>query len=165
MKKLWAPWRMEYIRESIIEKNEECIFCISSKADEDRSKLILHRSDSAFIVMNKFPYNNGHLLIAPYRHISNFEELNADEFVNIQQLLSVSIQAMKDIMHPQGFNIGLNLGRAAGAGIDDHIHYHILPRWNGDTNFLPVLGEVKVISEALDESYDRIKAAFTKIIG
>lgn len=156
---------MEYIRESIIEKNEECIFCIPSKTDDDRDRLILHRSETAFIVMNKFPYNNGHLLIAPYRHISNFEELRDEEFLNIQQLLSMSIKAMKNIMHPQGFNIGLNLGRAAGAGIDDHIHYHILPRWNGDTNFLPVLGEVKVISEALDESYDHIKSEFIKIIG
>ena len=155
---------MEYIRESIIEKNEECIFCVSSDTENDRERLILHRCESAFIVMNKYPYNNGHLLIAPYRHIANFEDLASEEFLNIQKLLSVSIRAMKGIMHPQGFNIGLNIGRAAGAGIDDHIHYHILPRWNGDTNFLPVMGEVKVISESLEASYDRIKSEITKII-
>lgn len=156
---------MEYIRETIIGETEGCIFCIEPKTDNDREKLILHRGDKAFVIMNKYPYNNGHMLVAPYRHVADFNELSDEEFLDMQRLLAKCITALKATMHPQGFNIGLNLGRAAGAGIDGHLHYHILPRWSGDTNFLPVLGEVKVISEALYETYDRLKAEFDKMGG
>ena len=114
--------------------------------------------------MNKYPYNNGHLLVAPFRHVGEFCELTDEEIIEMQRLLALCIKAMKACMHPQGFNIGLNLGRVAGAGVDDHIHYHILPRWSGDTNFLPVFGEVKVISEALEKTYDRIKEQIVKIV-
>ena len=164
MKKLWAPWRMEYIRESIIENNEGCIFCLGKEVDKDRERLILHRGERAFVMMNKFPYNNGHMLIAPYRHIADFNDLTDEESLEMQRLLGRCITAVKATMHPQGFNIGLNLGRVAGAGIEDHLHYHILPRWTGDTNFLPVFGEVKVISEALRETYDHLKAEFDKMM-
>jgi len=163
MNRLWAPWRMKYIRESIIENSEECIFCVKSDTTHDSERLILHRGKSVFVLMNKFPYNNGHLLIAPYRHIAEFSEVSDEEFLEMQKMLEISIKVMRATMYPQGFNIGVNIGRVAGAGIEDHLHYHILPRWNGDTNFLPVFGEVKVISESLEESYARLKAEFDKV--
>ena len=165
MDKLWAPWRMEYIRNAVIEESEGCIFNIGNDPSKDKEKLVLHRGTTAFVMMNKYPYNNGHLLVAPYRHVDEFGELIDDEILEMQKLLGLCIEAMKGCMHPQGFNIGLNIGRVAGAGVEDHIHYHILPRWSGDTNFLPVFGEVKVISEALDKTYDRIKEQIDKIVG
>lgn len=164
MDKLWAPWRMEYITNTVIEESEECIFKIGDDPSGDKQRLVLHRGKTAFIIMNKYPYNNGHLLIAPYRHAGEFCELTDEEIMEMQKLLGLCIKSMKACMHPQGFNIGLNLGRVAGAGVDDHIHYHILPRWSGDTNFLPVFGEVKVISEALDKTYDRIKEQMDIIV-
>ncbi|NQS97002.1 MAG: HIT domain-containing protein [candidate division Zixibacteria bacterium] len=164
MKKLWAPWRMEYIQDSVIPGGKECIFCIGNNSANDRERLILHRGETAFVMMNKYPYNNGHLLIAPYRHIADFNGLTDEEFLEIQQLLGVCIEAMKGCMHPHGFNIGMNLGQVAGAGVEDHIHYHILPRWSGDTNFLPVFGEVKVISEALEATYDKLKEQLVKLM-
>ena len=164
MKKLWAPWRMEYIQDSIIPGDNECIFCIGNNSANDRERLILHRGETTFVMMNKYPYNNGHLLVAPYRHIADFNGLTDEEFLEIQQLLGVCIQAMKGCMHPHGFNIGMNLGQVAGAGVEDHIHYHILPRWSGDTNFLPVFGEVKVISESLEATYDKLKEQLVKLM-
>jgi ATP adenylyltransferase len=158
MEKLWAPWRMEYIQNSLIEEGSGCIFCIGENPTDDKARLIILRGKSAFVMLNKFPYNNGHLLIAPYRHLGDFNRLTDEEFLEMQKLMGLCISAFKASMAPQGFNIGMNIGRVAGAGVEDHIHYHILPRWSGDTNFLPIFGEVKVISEALDKTYDRLKA-------
>lgn len=164
MERLWAPWRMEYIRNTILADDTECIFKIGDDISKDAEKLVLYRGKTAFVMMNKYPYNNGHLLIAPFRHIGEFCALTDDELLEMQELLALCIQALKRAMNPQGFNIGLNLGRVAGAGVEDHIHYHIVPRWNGDTNFMPVFGQVKVISEGLDKSYIRIKDNIEKIV-
>jgi ATP adenylyltransferase len=163
MEKLWAPWRMQYIEKSLINDDSDCIFCTSSDTSKDKGKLVLCRGKNAFVMMNKFPYNNGHLLIAPYRHIGDFPELTDAELLDMQKLLGLCIKAIKASMHPQGFNIGVNLGRVAGAGVEDHVHYHLVPRWSGDTSFLPIFGEVKVISEALDKTYDRLKEEFDKL--
>ncbi|MBC8204678.1 HIT domain-containing protein [bacterium] len=160
MEKLWAPWRMEYIRTSIIEDPGRCIFCIDSNNDEEHHKLIVHRGKTAFVMMNKYPYNNGHLLIAPYRHIKDFNDLTDEELLEMQKLIGGCINALKKTMHPQGFNIGMNLGRTAGAGVEDHVHYHIVPRWDGDTNFMPIFSGTKVISEALAQSCEKLKANF-----
>ena len=161
MEKLWAPWRMEYIQSSLMDDPGKCVFCLDGD-DEQTKKFIIFRGESAFVIMNKFPYNNGHLLVVPYRHIAEFNELGDDELLEMQRLMGKCIKALRETMHPHGFNIGMNLGRTAGAGIDDHVHYHIVPRWDGDTNFMPILGETKVVSEALEKSCQRLKKCFGK---
>jgi ATP adenylyltransferase len=153
--KMWAPWRMRYIEGTHEDKG--CIFCVKPKEDKDRDNLILFRGKYSFVMMNLFPYNNGHLMVAPYRHTGDLTVLEDNEILEIMKLSSKMIKVIRKIMKPDGFNTGFNLGRAAGAGIADHIHFHIVPRWIGDTNFMPVLGEVKVISEHIFDTYDKIK--------
>ena len=154
---LWAPWRIEYI---LAPKAEGCIFCDKPKQDQDPENLILYRGHHCFVIMNFYPYNNGHIMIVPYRHIDNITALNADENSEIMKLLQESTRILKQVMHPDGFNIGMNLGRVAGAGIDEHIHFHIVPRWNGDTNFMPVTGHTKVNSQGLRESWQALEPHF-----
>lgn len=159
MEQLWAPWRLEYITG---EKVEGCIFCVFPQKTNDRDNRILHRGEHAFIIMNAFPYSNGHLLIVPYRHIGDFSEVSGEESLEMMQLAQMSIRVLKEAMNPDGFNVGINQGTAAGAGIADHIHMHIVPRWNGDTNFMPVFADVKVIPEALETTYDKLKVIFDR---
>lgn len=159
MEKLWAPWRIEYIRNP----DRECFLCSALKNQKMEDVFILEKMDLAFTIMNCYPYNNGHLLIAPVRHVGLIESLNDDEIITIHRLLNRSIIAINQTMHPDGFNIGLNLGKVAGAGLVDHLHYHLVPRWQGDTNFMPVLGDTKVLSEALKQTYNRIKNGLDRI--
>ena len=159
MERLWAPWRLEYIT---AEKVEGCIFCVFPGEGNDRENRILHRGKRAFVIMNAFPYSNGHLLIAPYRHIADLAELTDEESLEIMQLTQMSIRALAEALGPDGTNIGINQGTAAGAGIADHIHVHVVPRWNGDTNFMPVFADVKVIPEALEATYDKLKPIFDR---
>ena len=154
MENLWAPWRMRYIENA--DEEEGCIFCLKPKENADKDNLILYRGEHGFIIMNKYPYNNGHLLIVPYRHTSDFSGLTGEEVLCLHKLLKMSYDALTRAVNPHGFNIGLNLGRTAGAGIDQHLHYHIVPRWDGDTNFMPVVGQVKVISQGMEETYERL---------
>jgi len=154
MEYMWAPWRMEYIK---AEKPHGCIFCDKPGQNSDRNNLILYRGDSCFVIMNYYPYNNGHLMIVPYRHVARLEHLSDSERYELMDLLSLCSTVLQHCMNPDGFNIGMNLGRVAGAGIDDHIHFHVVPRWNGDTNFMPVVGVTKVSPQGLIESYDQIK--------
>jgi ATP adenylyltransferase len=156
-KPLWAPWRIEYI---LGEKSGECFLCRAFKEDQDRENLVLKRAKTCVVVMNRFPYNNGHLMIVPLRHIDAIERLTPEEQRELMDLTARSVEILKQVMNPQGFNIGLNLGEAAGAGLKDHLHQHIVPRWAGDTNFMPVLGDVRVIPQALLELYDRLAPAF-----
>ncbi len=156
MERLWAPWRLDYI---VGEKHDGCIFCSFPREDNDEKRLILLRSEHAYVIMNAFPYSNGHLLVLPYRHIGDLAELTDDENLDIMRLAQKCKNALSEVFEPDGFNLGMNLGTAAGAGIADHIHMHIVPRWNGDTNFMPVLGDVKVIPEALETTYSKLKAA------
>ncbi|SVA12703.1 uncharacterized protein METZ01_LOCUS65557, partial [marine metagenome] len=148
MKKLWAPWRIEYIRSP---KEDGCIFCDKPAGDNEREDLILYRGEKVFILMNLYPYNNAHLMIAPYIHVDNTEELDADTYKEIMVLADQSMAILKETMDAQGFNFGANIGAAAGAGIEEHIHFHIVPRWAGDTNFMPVLGHTKVEVQGLQE--------------
>ena len=157
MKKLWAPWRIEYIRSP---KEDGCIFCDKPAGDNDREDLILYRGEKAFILMNLYPYNNAHLMIAPYIHVDNTEELDADTYKEIMVLADQSMAILKETMDAQGFNFGANIGAAAGAGIEEHIHFHIVPRWDGDTNFMPVLGHTKVEVQGLQECYDLLRPHF-----
>ena len=160
MKILWAPWRIEYIRSP---KHDGCIFCDFPKENRDRERLILYRGEHAFVIMNNYPYNPGHVMIAPYRHVGRWEDLNDVELLEIMKLSQLMIKALKVAMNPDGFNLGVNLGRVAGAGIDDHVHLHVVPRWNGDTNFMPVVDDTKVIPESLEEAYDELKKAIDKL--
>lgn len=159
MEQLWAPWRLEYI---VGEKVEGCIFCVFPQQTNDRDSHILYRGKHAFVIMNAFPYSNGHLLVAPYRHTGDLSELSADESLEMMQLVQMSVRVLKEAVNPDGLNIGVNMGTAAGAGIADHVHMHIVPRWNGDTNFMPVFADVKVIPEALETTYDKLKVIFDK---
>ncbi|KUG24712.1 hit family protein [hydrocarbon metagenome] len=167
MDKLWSPWRSNYIQ-SFKHKsdNEECVFCSLHQLDiNDVESLVVYKSDLCFVMLNLYPYNSGHLMIIPYRHISDIEEITKDEFAEITGLITLSKKALTDLMKPQGFNIGANIGKAAGAGIDQHIHFHILPRWIGDTNFMPAIGEVKVISQDLLETKKELVKVFNRITG
>ena len=148
-KPLWAPWRLEYVGQA--DEQEGCIFCRAAEA-EDEAGLVAHRGSKAFALLNKYPYASGHLMVAPYRHVGEFSELDDDETLEIHRLASEGMGALAQLYGPQGFNLGWNLGRIAGAGITDHVHLHLVPRWAGDTNFMPVLADVKVLPEHLAET-------------
>ena len=158
MKQLWAPWRLEYV--SNADDQPGCVFCASTEAASDEEALVVHRGAAAFVLLNKYPYASGHLMVAPVRHVGDFAELEDDEVVEIHRLTSSGLGALAQTYGPQGFNLGWNLGRIAGAGIVDHVHLHVVPRWAGDTNFMPVLSDVKVIPEALAETRARLAAAW-----
>jgi len=157
MDRLWAPWRLEYI---LSDKTGGCFLCRSVSAAEDRNALLLKRGSRCGVMMNRYPYNNGHLLIFPYRHVAGIGDLTADERLETMDLLDESVAALTATMHPDGFNIGINLGLAAGAGLEEHVHTHVVPRWNADTNFMPVMADVKVIPQSLLELYNQLFPVF-----
>lgn len=155
MKRIWAPWRMSYIKNNN-EKKVNCIFCEKASQDNDASNHILKRGKTCFVLLNIYPYNNGHLMITPYRHVANLTDLSKEEQSELMTLTTMMTDIIKKTMNPQGFNVGLNLGSAAGAGIADHLHMHIVPRWNGDTNFMPAIGETRVLPQSLDETFNSL---------
>ena len=157
---LWAPWRMEYI---LGEKEKECIFCTKAKEESDQENLILHRGEYCYVIMNKYPYNNGHLMVVPYRHFSEFELLNDSESLEMMRLVSKCMAILRETFSAEGFNIGMNDGKVAGAGIEEHLHFHIVPRWGGDTNFMPVVSKTKVISEDLEDTWERFRKPFAEL--
>jgi ATP adenylyltransferase len=156
---LWAPWRMEFIRS---EKPKECIFCEFPAAppSEDRKNLLVHRSPHAFTLLNKFPYNSGHVMVIPRAHVSDLGALAPDAWDDLQAELRLAADVVKSVYKPEGLNVGMNLGKVAGAGIEEHLHWHVVPRWGGDNNFMPVLADVRVVVEALDEAWQRLSAGF-----
>lgn len=162
MERLWAPWRLEYI---VGEKTDGCVFCGPVEQDADERNHVLFRGKSAYVIMNAFPYANGHLLVPPYRHVGDLAELTEEESLETMQLTQLCCKALSAAFKPDGFNIGINLGTAAGAGIADHLHVHVVPRWNGDTNFMPVFADVKVIPEALEATYKKLRAQFDQLTG
>lgn len=155
MENLWAPWRLEYI---LSDKDGECFLCRILAADrkDDRENLVLKRGSKCAVVLNRYPYNNGHLMVCPIRHLGDFGLLDADERLETMNLVAECIEALRATIHPDGFNTGMNLGRVSGAGLEEHIHTHIVPRWNGDTNFMPVLGDIKVVPQYLQELWDQL---------
>jgi ATP adenylyltransferase len=165
MDKLWSPWRSQYIDSFKNEKDkDECVFCeMINEVPEDLNNLIVDKGPLTFTVLNLYPYNNGHLMVVPYRHTSEFTSITPEENLEIMEKMRAAYDALKETLHPEGFNMGLNLGRAAGAGIHEHIHFHIVPRWNGDTNFMPTLGEVKVISQDLIETKKKLLKAYKQL--
>jgi ATP adenylyltransferase len=156
MERLWAPWRMEYIGSAREGQDQGCLFCEKPKEGDDEKTLIVARSEKSFALLNRYPYNSGHLMVAPFRHVGELEEVEDDESLDMQRLLQRCIKALKEAMQPDGFNIGMNLGVVAGAGIPDHLHWHVVPRWTGDTNFMPTISGSKVLPELLRASYDKI---------
>jgi len=153
VERLWAPWRLEYVQGP--DEAEGCVFCRAAAGD-DEEHLVVHRGERAFVLLNKFPYSSGHLLVAPYRHGVNFAELDELEILEVHRLGAQGLDALTAVYRPQGFNLGWNIGRPAGAGILDHGHLHVVPRWGGDTNFMPVLADVKVIPQFLAEARRRL---------
>ena len=162
MQSLWAPWRMEYI---LGEKPEGCIFCRFPAEQRDCQNLVLGRTRHSFVMLNRFPYNNGHLMVIPRRHCCDLLAMPEEEFADLHALLRTSLVVLTRANSPEGLNVGMNLGKVAGAGIDEHLHYHLVPRWNGDTNFMPVIGETKVMVEPLDASWQRLRPAFDAALG
>jgi ATP adenylyltransferase len=157
MKHIWAPWRVAYIQ---AKKTGGCILCDKPKEDRDESNFILYRGKYNFIIMNSFPYNPGHLMVAPYRHVATPEDLSPEELHEHTDLVCRCLGVLRQAYEPAGFNTGMNLGKVAGAGIEGHIHSHIVPRWQGDTNFMPVIGEARVIPQALADTYQKLKGLF-----
>ena len=157
MERIWAPWRIQYIQ---MEKPEGCILCEKPKQNKDDLNYILHRGEKNFIILNSYPYNPAHLMIAPYRHVASLEELTEAERHEHFEIVSRSVKILRQVFNPGGFNIGINLGKVAGAGIDDHCHTHIVPRWQGDTNFMPVQADIKVLPEALADTYQKLRGKF-----
>ena len=155
MRILWAPWRIKYI----LGKKEGCIFCDKVKKNKDRENYVLLRGKSAFVMLNTFPYTNGHLMVAPYRHVPDLDGLEESELAELMRLVKTCTQILKKTLNPEGFNIGANLGKVAGAGVEGHIHIHIVPRWEGDTSFISTVGDTKIIPESLDDTYGKLLAA------
>ena len=160
MDNMWAPWRMEYIQS---DKSGECIFCTVPAAGEDADKKILFRGEHCFVILNIYPYSNGHLMVTPYRHLPCLSQLNDAEVQESGKLLQKSIAILREVYHPDGFNVGYNIGKSGGAGFDEHLHAHIVPRWMGDTNFMPVLAETKVQPEHIEASFQRLSPHFQKL--
>ena len=159
-KSLWAPWRLEYIQQA--DETPGCVFCAEAAGDvPDDESLLVRRGRHALVVANKFPYSSGHLLVAPLRHVAALADLTADEAIEIHRLSVAALDALGATYEPDGFNLGWNLGRVAGAGIVDHVHLHVVPRWSGDTNFMPVLADVKVLPEHLLATRDRLRQAWS----
>ena len=158
MNRLWAPWRLAYV--SGAEPTTGCVFCEALRSDDDRRRLVLHRGRTAFLILNAYPYAPGHVLAVLNRHVGSVEEATPDELTEAMVLVQRAVAALRRAYRPDGFNLGLNQGRVAGAGIEGHLHLHVVPRWNGDTNFMAVLGEVKVLPETLEATLDRLREAF-----
>ncbi len=159
LEKLWAPWRSVYIGK---EHDKGCVFCEVLKTGDDARNYILWRGKKVFAIMNLYPYNNGHLLIVPVRHIADIGQMDQEEILEVGLAVQKATRVISLAMNPDSFNIGVNMGKAAGAGVPDHFHVHVVPRWRGDTNFMPVLGNTKVISEGLDQTYRKLLEALRK---
>lgn len=158
MDQLWAPWRLAYVTVEGPKTDQECFLCTGLAATDDRKNLIAWRTRHSVVMLNKYPYNNGHLLIAPQAHKASLQELTFEEILDTQVTLRRMVGLFDDMLRPDGYNIGVNLGRAAGAGLPTHLHWHLVPRWHGDTNFMPILGGTKVIVQALDSLYELLTA-------
>lgn len=146
------------------EPEDACIFCLRDREEEDPRRQVLHRGTHAFVIMNRFPYTNGHVMVAPFRHSADLEDFSQAEVVEMHGLIALARRVLIEVSRPDGFNIGLNLGRAAGAGVTDHLHYHVVPRWNGDTNFMPVFADVRVVPQHLEETYGLLRQAFQEAL-
>ena len=162
MERLWAPWRMKFIEE-LRDKGSGCIFCELAQPGDDRERLVLHRGKSCYAVLNRYPYNNGHMMVVPYRHAGELSDLTGDEHREMLAICSGAMGIVREAMEAEGFNMGINVGAVAGAGITGHIHMHLVPRWRGDSNFLPIIGGTKSLPEYLDDTYGRLVEGFRNL--
>ena len=160
MDRLWAPWREKFI---LCEKEPGCFLCRTSREKQDRRNLILYRGEKCFVILNRYPYNNGHVMIAPYRHLGRLEGLEPDELTELMTVAQLCVRTLKSGLKPQGINLGMNLGKVSGAGVADHIHLHLVPRWQGDTNFMPIFAQTKVVSVGLADTYRLLKREFKSL--
>lgn len=158
--RIWAPWRLDYVKDASKDIEEECIFCAKPAQDDDAANLIVHRGERCFVILNLFPYTNGHLMVAPYEHAGRLQELPAATVAELMELAQRAMSRLEDVYSPHGYNVGFNQGRVAGAGIEHHIHLHVVPRWGGDTNFMPVIADTKVMPQTLEQSYEALRGAF-----
>ena len=161
MKQLWAPWRMAYVHG---EKERGCIFCDKLSGQDPRANLVLAQTSHSVVMLNKYPYNNGHLLLAPKRHTNQLSDLPTEEYGDLCRALRGALERLSEALRPQGINAGMNLGKCAGAGVEKHLHWHLVPRWEGDTNFMPVIGEVRVMPQHLMDSYDQLQPFFKEFL-
>ncbi|MCB2210251.1 HIT domain-containing protein [bacterium] len=158
MDHLWTPWRMKYIQEH--HDYEGCIFCLAAAEDNDEENLIFFRGEDVFMILNRYPYTSGHVMCVPYAHVDRLHAMSQDARAEMMELTNKAVDVLQQVYTPEGFNVGLNLGAMAGAGLADHLHMHIVPRWGGDTNFMSSVGETRVLPESLDETYERVKTAW-----
>ena len=156
----WTPWRNEYIKRDAPDEDAGCPLCVAYQAEDDARLLVLARREWNYVLMNLYPYNPGHLMVVPYEHTATFDALSAETAHEMIGLAQACTRVLSATMHPHGFNLGMNLGRVGGAGIDEHIHLHVVPRWNGDTNFMPLIGGVKLVPEAIDDTYAALRPHF-----
>ena len=158
--RIWAPWRLAYVKDASKDIEEECIFCAKPAADDDEANLIVHRGEHCFVILNLFPYTNGHLMVAPYDHVGRLQEIPAETLAEMMALAQQAMERLESVYQPHGFNVGFNQGRVAGAGVEHHIHMHVVPRWAGDNNFMPVIADTKVMPQSIEQSYEALKGAF-----
>jgi ATP adenylyltransferase len=158
--RIWAPWRLEYVKDAAKDDDTECIFCTKPSAGDDEASLIVHRGELCFVILNLFPYTNGHLMVAPYEHVATLPELDSETIAEMMALSQRAMIALEETYAPHGYNVGCNQGRVAGAGVEHHIHMHVVPRWGGDTNFMPVLADTRVMPQSLEESYRALRGSF-----
>ena len=158
MDRIWTPWRMKYIQEH--QDYPDCVFCVAAAEPDGLDNLIFHRGEHAFMILNRFPYNSGHVMCVPYAHVDRLHALSQEARAEMMEMTNQAIDVLQLVYKPQGFNVGLNLGEMAGAGMADHLHMHIVPRWGGDANFMSTIGETRVLPESLSETYERVKTAW-----
>ena len=156
--RIWAPWRLRYVKNA--KTSTECVFCAKPGAGDDRENLIVHRGERAFVILNLFPYTNGHLMVAPFEHVGRLQDVDPDVVAEMMDLAKQAMSRLETVYDPEGFNIGVNQGRVAGAGGEGHIHLHVVPRWAGDNNYMPVLADTRVMPQSLEESYDALEGGF-----
>jgi ATP adenylyltransferase len=157
--RIWAPWRLPYVKDASKDTDEQCIFCAGAPED-DEANLIVHRGERCFVILNKFPYTNGHLMVAPFEHLATLRELDARTVTELMTLAQRAMVILDERYSPHGYNVGFNQGRVAGAGMEHHIHMHVVPRWGGDTNFMPVLADTRVMPQTLEQSYEALRGSF-----
>jgi ATP adenylyltransferase len=158
--RIWAPWRLEYVKDAAKDNEDECIFCAKPAADDDEQSLIVHRGERCFVILNLFPYTNGHLMVAPYEHVAGLQDLDAETVAEMMALAQQAMRRLEEVYSPHGYNVGFNQGRIAGAGFENHIHMHVVPRWGGDTNFMPVLADTRVMPQTPQQSYEALRGGF-----
>jgi ATP adenylyltransferase len=158
--RIWAPWRLEYVKDASKDNEDQCIFCAKPAEGDDEASLIVHRGERCFVILNKFPYTNGHLMVAPYEHSPALQELDPETVAEMMSLAQAAMRRLEQVYSPHGYNLGVNQGRIAGAGVEGHIHLHVVPRWGGDTNFMPVVGDTRVMPQSLQDSYAALRGGF-----